>query len=39
MPELRSVPLAELRLWALLKLSQAKPFGFASSPEGEALLR
>ena len=39
MPELRSVPLAELRLWALLKPSQSKPFGFASSPEGGALLR
>ena len=39
MPELRSVPLAELRLWALLKPSQSKPFCFASSPEGGALLR
>ena len=28
MPELRGVPLAELRLWTLLKPSQAKPKGF-----------
>ena len=30
------LPLAQLRLRTLLKPSQAKPFGFASSPEGGA---
>ena len=39
MPELRSVPLAELRLWALLKPSQSKPYGFASSPKGESFIK
>ena len=33
---LRRVPLAQLRLRTLLKPSQSKPFGFASSPEGGA---
>lgn len=32
------MPLAQLRLRALLKPSQSKPYGFASSPEGEAFL-
>ena len=39
MPELRSVPLAQLRLWALLKPSPSKPYGFASSPKGESFIK
>lgn len=39
MPKLRSVPLAQLRLWALLKPSQSKPYGFASFPKGESFIK
>ena len=39
MPKLRSVPLAQLRLWALLKPSQSKPDGFASSPKGVSFIK
>lgn len=38
MLRLRRMPLAQLRLRALLKPSQSKPYGFASSPEGGAFL-
>ena len=36
---LRRMPLAQLRLRALLKPSPSKPYGFASSPKGRALSR
>ena len=39
MPWLRRVPLAQLRLRALLKPSQSKPCGFASSPKGESFIK
>jgi len=35
---LRRMPLAQLRLRALLKPSQSKPYGFASSPKGEIFI-
>ena len=37
MLRLRRMPLAQLRLRALLKPSQSKPYGFASSPKGRGL--
>jgi cyclic pyranopterin phosphate synthase len=36
---LRRMPLAQLRLRALLKPSQSKPYGFASSPKGEGFIK
>ena len=36
---LRRMPLAQLRLRALLKPSQSKPYGFASSPKGESFIK
>ena len=33
------MPLAQLRLRALLKSSQSKPYGFASSPKGESFIK
>ena len=33
------MPLAQLRLRALLKPSQSKPYGFASSPKGESFIK
>jgi cyclic pyranopterin phosphate synthase len=36
---LRRMPLAQLRLRALLKPSQSKPYGFASSPKGEIFIK
>ena len=39
MLRLRRMPLAQLRLRALLKPSQSKPYGFASSPKGESFIK
>ena len=39
MLRLRRMPLAQLRLRALLKPSQSKPYGFASSPKGEIFIK
>ena len=39
MLRLRRMPLAPLRLRALLKPSQSKPYGFASSPKGEIFIK
>ena len=39
MLRLRRMPLAQLRLRALLKPSQSKPDGFASSPKGESFIK
>ena len=39
MLRLRRMPLAQLRLRALLKSSQSKPYGFASSPKGECFIK
>ena len=39
MLRLRRMPLAQLRLRALLKPSQSKPYGFASSPKGENFIK
>ena len=39
MLRLRRMPLAQLRLWALLKPSQSKPYGFASFPKGESFIK
>ena len=39
MLRLRRMPLAQLRLRALLKPSQSKPVGFASSPKGESFIK
>ena len=39
MLRLRRKPLAQLRLRALLKPSQSKPYGFASSPKGEIFIK
>ena len=39
MLRLRRMPLAQLRLRALLKPSQSKPYGFASSPKGERFIK
>ena len=39
MLRLRRMPLAQLRLRALLKPSQSKPYGFANSPKGESLIK
>ena len=39
MLRLRRMPLAQLRLRALLKPSQSKPYGFASSPNGEIFIK
>ena len=39
MLRLRRMPLAQLRLRALLKPSQSKPGGFASSPKGESFIK
>ena len=38
MLRLRRMPLAQLRLRALLKPSQSKPYGFASSPKWESFI-
>ena len=39
MLRLRRMPLAQLRLRALLKPSQSKLYGFASSPKGESFIK
>ena len=39
MLRLRRMPLAQLRLRALLKPSQSKPYGFASYPKGESFIK
>ena len=39
MLRLRRMPLAQLRLRALLKPSQSKTYGFASSPKGESFIK
>ena len=39
MLRLRRMPLAQLRLRALLKPSQSKPYGFASSPKGVRFIK
>ena len=39
MLRLRRMPLAQLRLRALLKPSQSKPYGFASSPKWESFIK
>ena len=39
MLRLRRMPLAQLRLRALLKPSQSKPYGFASSPKGASFIK
>ena len=39
MLRLRRMPLAQLRLRALLKPSQSKPYGFASFPKGESFIK
>ena len=39
MLRLRRMPLAQLRLRALLKPSQSKPYGFASPPKGESFIK
>ena len=39
MLRLRRMPLAQLRLRALLKPSQSKPYGFASSPKRESFIK
>ena len=39
MLRLRRMPLAQLRLRALLNPSQSKPYGFASSPKGESFIK
>ena len=39
MLRLRRMPLAQLRLRALLKPSQSKPYGFASSPKGKSFIK
>ena len=39
MLRLRRMPLAQLRLRALLKPSQSKHYGFASSPKGESFIK
>ncbi len=39
MLRLRRMPLAQLRLRALLKPSRSKPYGFASSPKGESFIK
>ena len=39
MLRLRRMPLAQLRLRALLKPSQSKPYGFANSPKGESFIK
>ena len=39
MLRLRRMPLAQLRLRALLKHSKSKPYGFASSPKGESFIK
>ena len=39
MLRLRRMPLAQLRLRALLNPSQSKPYGFASSPKGEIFIK
>ena len=39
MLRLRRMPLAQLRLRALLKSSQSKPYGFASYPKGESFIK
>ena len=39
MLRLRRMPLAQLRLRALLKLSPSKPYGFASSPKGKSFIK
>ena len=39
MLRLRRMPLAQLRLRALLKPSPSKPYGFASSPKGESFIK
>ena len=39
MLRLRRMPLAQLRLRALLKPSQSKPYGLASSPKGEIFIK
>ena len=39
MLRLRRMPLAQLRLRALLKPSQSKPYGFASSPKGGSFIK
>ena len=39
MLRLRRMPLAQLRLRALLKSSQSKPYGFASSPKGKSFIK
>lgn len=39
MLRLRRMPLAQLRLRALLKPSQSKPYGFASSPKVESFIK
>ena len=39
MLRLRRMPLAQLRLRALLNLSPSKPYGFASSPKGESFIK
>ena len=39
MLRLRRMPLAQLRLRALLKPSQSKPYGFASSPKEESFIK
>ena len=39
MLRLHRMPLAQLRLRALLKPSQSKPYGFASSPKGESFIK
>ncbi len=39
MLRLHRMPLAQLRLRALLKPSQSKPYGFANSPQGESIIK
>ena len=39
MLRLHRMPLAQLRLRALLKPSQSKPYGFASSPKGKSFIK